>query len=89
MSTVEFIAILTAAVGAVASAVVSVLNRRQLKVVHEDTNGTLSALKAELAALRPLKRKYGRPRKEVVDASVQLAGPEGAGVRGPYVGKER
>lgn len=79
MSSLEFIAILTAAVGAVASAAVSVLNRRQLKEVHEDTNGNLSALRAEVVSLQ----------RRLDDAYLQLARPESAGVRSPDVGEER
>lgn len=79
MSVPEMLLVVTGTIGALASAVVSILNRRQLKVVHRDTNGNLSALKSEVRFLR---RRLG-------DENVQPFRSEDEGVRSSDVGSKR
>lgn len=61
MSVQEISLLITATIGAVASAIVAVMNgvntRRKLDVIHRETNGNLKELKRELASVRSQLRK--------------------------------
>lgn len=61
MSVSEISLLITATIGAIASAVVAVMNgyrtRRKLDAIHSDTNGNLSEVKRELSSVRAELRK--------------------------------
>lgn len=61
MSVSEMVILITATVGAVASAIVTVVNgikvRQKLEVIHKDTNGNLGRLQVELMRVREQLRK--------------------------------
>lgn len=60
MTSAELLILLVGTIGAVASAIVTVMNgvstRRKLEVIHSDTNGNLSEVKLELAMLKRERR---------------------------------
>lgn len=56
MSVSELLILITGTIGAIAAAIVSVMNgvrtRQKLEAIHSDTNGNLSEVKRELATVR-------------------------------------